>query len=692
MHHPGPPRFTSVGESVELAPRDPGPTADYRWSLAKTPSESDATLDDGPVVHLDADVPGVYRAHLDAPDGNHELTVRVFPDERRETRFELPVDDLPRPPAEIDRMSLISPFNERIVGANRPVREDDTYVVETRLEPGRHPYGFCLDDDLADQIRGELTVPGPGRPLVTLDANRDGDEVVVTADAAPDRDSNVDPSDLTVEFYPDNRDALDEADLTVDGHEARFDASLLGTEPVRIHAVAHGERHSVGDAIAVRAGTAATADGTVEVEKLNAPPEWAETPTVYEIFIRSFAGDTLPTTFEEVERRIPYLESLGVDCVWLTPVLESPTTHGYHITDFFDTADDLGSRAEFESLVDACHDAGIQVIFDLVVNHTSRDHPAFQQSASGVPEYRDWYVWEEQPDGTEEAQRYFNWDRIPNLNYDSLDVRRFVLDVVDEWADVVDGFRADVAWGVPHGFWKEVRERVREDHPDFLLLDETIPRDAKFHELEFDMHYDTTVYGQLRKIGNGDAPADSLLDAVEESEHVGFHPDSVHLRYVENHDEDRYLDECDEASLRAAAAATFTLPGAPMIYYGQERGMTEYRGPMRWHDGDNDLTEFHRRLSFARRETPALTEGDLAALDYEADSDTVVAFKRTHDSGSVVVALHFGEGERDVVVPGDVEPTDLLTDEAVVVEAGETEADASGTRVSVDDAVVLRRR
>lgn len=689
MHHPGPPRFTSVGEPIELAPRDPDPDATYEWRLAEKPADSTVELGDGPVVHLAADVPGVYRAALDAPDGNHELTVRVFPDERRDARFELPVADLPRPADEIDRISLISPFNDRIVGAHRPTLEGDTYVVEARLEPGTHSYGFCIDDDLEEQVRDEIEVPGPGRPRVTLDAYCDGDSVVVTADATPAHDSGLDTDDLTVEFYPDDRDALDADALTTDGHQANFPAAVLDDAdgPIRVHAVAKGERHSIGDAIAI----SPRGDEAV-VEYLNAPPEWAETATMYEIFVRSFAGDTLPTTFGEIERRIPYLESLGVDCVWLTPVLGSPTTHGYHITDFFDTASDLGTREEFESLVDACHDAGIRVIFDLVVNHTSRDHPAFQMSAAGVPAYRDWYVWEEQPDGSERAQRYFNWERIPNLNYDSLAVRSWVLDVVDEWAGVVDGFRADVAWGVPHGFWKEVRERVREKHPDFLLLDETIPRDAKYHELEFDMHYDTSVYGQLRKIGTGEAPASTLIDAVQESEHVGFHPDSVHLRYVENHDEDRYLDECDAPSLRAAAAATFTLPGAPMIYYGQERGMTEYRGSMRWHDGDTALTEFHRRLSFTRRETPALKEGDLAELAFESDSEQAVAFERVHDEGSVVVALHFGEGEATVDVPGDVETTDRLTGEPVETVSPESSArPVDGVRVSVDDVLVLPR-
>jgi len=303
------------------------------------------------------------------------------------------------------------------------------------------------------------------------------------------------------------------------------------------------------------------------------------------VFVRSFAGDTLPTTFREIERRVPYIESLGVDTLWLTPVLASPTEHGYHVTDY-DTAADLGSREAFESLVAACHEAGIKVVFDLVINHTSRDHPVFQMHAAGVDAYADHY---RRADGDFDVtdtdwaglaagdmpEYYFNWRRIPNLNFDSPAVREWLLDVVDEWSAVVDGFRADVAWGVPHGFWKEVSERVPDD---FLLLDETLPT-TPLRRGEFDVHYDTSLYDAPGC--RGDAPADAIADAFARAEWLGFDDPGVQMRYVENHDEERYLAEYGREALKAAAATVFTLPGAPMIYAGQERGNETYRGPVR---------------------------------------------------------------------------------------------------------------
>ena len=355
----------------------------------------------------------------------------------------------------------------------------------------------------------------------------------------------------------------------------------------------------------------------------------------------------------------------------------------------------------------------------------------YQLHAGGVDRYADYYnrvpkSW----DGTgvdwagdDAPEFYFNWQRIPNLNYGSLAVRRWMLDVVEEWADVVDGFRCDVAWGVPHGFWKEVRETVPDD---FLLLDETIPRDPHYHEAEFQMHYDTALYGALRDIGHGNAPARKIFEALDDAVWQGFPESAVHLRYIENHDETRYLKECSEGALRAAAAATFTLPGAPMIYYGQERGMVKKRGAMRWHDGDAALTEFHRSLSTLRREHPVLKKGGVerlsvdvaerreptAATDTPADeptaeivaangsgeaagADRVAAFARDDGTDRLVVVLNFGDEPQAVSLPEAVGSTDLRTGSPLRKRYAETDPDAADdpdgdSYLLVDDVVIYR--
>ncbi|SFC43386.1 Glycosidase [Halobiforma haloterrestris] len=706
MHQPGPPRFCAVGESVELAPRDPDPEreASYEWSILESPADSALSVPDDPVWHLEPDAPGTYRFELETPEGRYEQRIRAFPDVRRSTSFDLERDRLPdHDPEEV---SIMGPFNEHLFDREHPTLEGGTYRYEIDAEPGTHRYGYVPGDDFENAVWGEVTVPGPGKPRVFLDgpdeADGDAEATTVTAEATPGTDSEYDADELAVEFYVDDRDELTDADLEVDGGRARVPVADL-EEPVRIHAVAVGERHSVADCVIVYP------DG--RVERRNDPPEWARDAVVYEIFVRSFTDEA---TFESLERRVPYLESLGVDCLWLTPVLESPTKHGYHITDYFDTASDLGTREEFESFVDRCHESDIRVVFDLVINHTAREHAAFDMSAACVSEYEDWYVWEDlaetgvepdelaaeigaenpredyappartTPDGeTEVAQYYFNWRGIPNVNYDSLAVRSFFLEVVDEWVDVVDGFRCDVAWGVPHGFWKEIYERVKSHDSEVLLLDETVPREPEYAESEFDVHYDTTLYYALRDVGNGERPADALLEAARAPRREGFPEWSLHMRYVENHDETRYLEECGPEAQRAAVTAVLTMPGVPMVYYGQERGATEYRQLMPW-EGDGEATTFHRRLVAARHGSEALSRGDLADLEYDADADPVVAYTRESTDEAVAVVLNFGSDPERVRVERDLETTDLVTGEERDLERVD-----GGTVLEVEDAAVV---
>ena len=656
-YHPGPPRVMHAGERIVdpphadykgdsspddrdlLAPRLPDPERDpdgygpdaFTWRVAETPADSDLEgfyshpdeYDYGTnnVVEFDPDAPGTYSLELDAPDGTHELTVRVFPE---------PIGDAAGPP--------------RV------------------------------------------------RPTAEFDA--DAGEFVVEANAAVAPDSETPPSELAVEFLADDRDSLDENDISVEGTTARVPADAVdGT--ARLHTVAVDDRPGVIETLELDAESG-------ESLARNAPPEWLKDATMYSIFTRSFGSEPGEADFAFLRSKVDYLADLGVDVVWLTPVVDATShreenpvggPHGYDTVNYFQTADALGSVAEYEAFVEACHERDIKVCFDLVINHTARAHPFFQDAAangSGSPYYE---FYERMADGSE--ANYFSWSDLMNVNYQWLAAREHILSVVDYWADVVDGFRCDVGYGVTHGFWKEVRRLVKDRDREVFLLDETIPYMRRFSEQEFDQHYDDILYETLVDVGQGLA-ADHLLDAIAERKRRGIPDRTIFLQYVENHDLPRYLDSVDKQAERAAAAATFTLPGTPMLYYGQERALAEYsdsrvsedghvRAFMNWDDYDADHLAFYESLITAREEIPALQhDADVVGAYYRCDSENVVAYGRDAGDQKVVVVLNFGDGSQEVTLRGPVSTTDLVTETDVGLDR-----DDDLTHVEVDSVAVL---
>lgn len=261
---------------------------------------------------------------------------------------------------------------------------------------------------------------------------------------------------------------------------------------------------------------------------------------------------------------------------------------GYHTEDYFAVDPDLGMIGEFEALVSAAHDRGI-----LVVNHTAVSHPFCEAAADpdhpDHERYRDWYRRDK--DGGIET--YFTWDDIPK-NYGNPAVREYVLEVADFWAEKVDGFRCDVAWGVPQSFWSELYDRVGGES-DFIMLDETLPGyDVGMGAGRFHLHHDDALHKAVQAAPS--SGAGTVLDAIEERYQKGAHPDSRFLQYVENHDTERYLGDHSEPVQCVAGAVTFTLPGVPMLYYSQEAGMEDYRAPMNWGAFDDELHDYYRRL------------------------------------------------------------------------------------------------
>jgi maltose alpha-D-glucosyltransferase/alpha-amylase len=248
-----------------------------------------------------------------------------------------------------------------------------------------------------------------------------------------------------------------------------------------------------------------------ETGKLRDDPLWFKDAVFYEIYVRGFYDSNSDGVgdFSGLTEKLDYLAWLGVDCLWLLPMYASPLRDGgYDIADYYAILPEYGTLEDFRAFLDAAHSRGLRVITDLVVNHTSDQHPWFKD-ASSAPDApkRDWYVWSDTPEKYREARiiftdteksnwtwcegvQAFYWHRFfshqPDLNYDNPEVRQAMLDAVDYWLDFgIDGFRVDAVpylyeregtncENLPetHGFLKTLRAHVERRHPNALLLAE----------------------------------------------------------------------------------------------------------------------------------------------------------------------------------------------------------------------------
>jgi maltose alpha-D-glucosyltransferase/alpha-amylase len=245
--------------------------------------------------------------------------------------------------------------------------------------------------------------------------------------------------------------------------------------------------------------------------KLRDDPLWFRDAVFYEVYVRGFFdsnGDGIGD-FRGLTEKLDYLQWLGIDCIWLLPTYASPLKDGgYDIADYYLMLPEYGTLDDFKTFLDAAHERGIRVITDLVINHTSDQHPWFQE-ARRAPDStkRDWYVWSDTDQKYAEARiiftdtersnwtwddaaQNFYWHRFfshqPDLNFENEEVRQAMLDVVAFWLDLgIDGFRVDAVpylferegtncENLPetHAFLKRLRAYVKARYPNCLLLAE----------------------------------------------------------------------------------------------------------------------------------------------------------------------------------------------------------------------------
>ena len=360
----------------------------------------------------------------------------------------------------------------------------------------------------------------------------------------------------------------------------------------------------------------------------------------YEIFVGAFSdsdGDGVGD-LRGIINRMDYLNdgdpesglSLGIEGIWLTPIFRSSTYHKYNVNDYYAIDGNFGSMDDLKDLIAACHERGVKLILDLVVNHTGAGNPWFKafseahRNGDTENEYYNWYVFytkgETEPEagktyaqlaGTSDFYECNFSGDMPELNFDLPEVREAVLDVAKYYLDMgIDGFRFDAAKYVYFGdnvrsaeFWDWYIAELKAYKPDVYTVAEVWDGDGITDRYYSSMNcFNFTMSQQSGRIAEAAAGGDvnsythyvqQYLDTVK-----GIRADSMIVPFITNHDMDRAAGFLTAATGRSYVGANLYLlgPGSPFIYYGEELGMRGSRGSaqtdanrrlaMLWGDGD----------------------------------------------------------------------------------------------------------
>lgn len=365
-------------------------------------------------------------------------------------------------------------------------------------------------------------------------------------------------------------------------------------------------------------------------------PEWWHNTVFYEIWPRSFldtdgdgSGD-----FEGIIQKLDYIQDIGANGIWLTPVFEAPSYHGYDFNDFYAVEKDYGSMEDFDRLISECHERGIKVILDLVINHISSDHEWFKKSAAREPGYEDYFIWRKDiPEGwgkpwaTEPKPNWvWHWNEQrkeyyygafassqPDVNLENPSVVDEMNKMAEFWLKKgVDGFRLDaVRYAIEDGplphqadtpgtmkYWAQFTQFVKSKKPDAMLVGEawTSLENVSLYrsngqglDSSFDFDFGYVVTSLLNPEAAlaadfGTMSTENLTHTREDIWNnlvgrVEFAPIHYYSPFLTNHDQNRVMftlqDNVNMAKI--AASLLWTSPGPMYLYYGEEIGMSQFK-------------------------------------------------------------------------------------------------------------------
>ncbi len=374
------------------------------------------------------------------------------------------------------------------------------------------------------------------------------------------------------------------------------------------------------------------------MNKIYRQPTNIERIVMYQVFVRNFSKEG---SFNALTHRLNDLKALGVNTLWLMPI--QPTglkrhkgTYGspYAIKDYTAVHPDYGTKEDFKKLVDSCHSLGLNIIIDLVANHTSWD-------CKWVTEHPDWYIHDSNGHIVSPVP---DWTDVADLNYDNSAMRTEMIKDMKYWVEEfdIDGYRCDVAEMVPNDFWKSAIDSLKKIKPVIMLAEGAKP---DLYEAGFQITYGWDFYHNLKQVFNNKAGL-AKLDSVLAKEKVQYPTHFKQLRFITNHDENSWDNVPQNLFVnldgtKAAFVISACIPGVPLVYNGQEVGYPEKINLFEKYSIDYsanpELTKFYVDILHLK-EHPALFENSITRIDIK--NNDVYAFVSEGHGQRVLVVVN----------------------------------------------------
>lgn len=362
---------------------------------------------------------------------------------------------------------------------------------------------------------------------------------------------------------------------------------------------------------------------------------------IYEVNVRQYSPEG---TFEAFRTHLPRLKEMGVDILWLMPIhpigvknRKGSLGSYYSVQNYKAVNPEYGTMDNLRALVKEAHSMGMMVILDWVANHSAWDNPWLES-------HPDFYKQNE----SGELLSPFDWTDVVALNYENPEMQDSMISALRFWLEAadIDGYRCDVAGMVPLDFWEKARISLEEIKPTFMLAEDE--DNAALLNTAFDMNYAWRFHFLLDRISKGEEKAGAVWNYFAWND-TTYPADKYRMTFVSNHDENSwkgYLEERMGAAARAMTVLSWTVPGMPLIYSGEEAGLNKR---LRFFDKDTiswdntQLRGFYTRLADLRTNNPALWGGayggSVQALPSEMN-ENIIAFTREKDGNKVTAIFN----------------------------------------------------